>query len=290
MLEVFSDNKEVNLNRVDFSDGAFTYKLEGISQDAKYISVKVLTSTPVNQVREELSIFGECVMGLVEDGHFSHNVPMYLDLPYLPYGRADRKFEQGNPQPLLGFLHFLEDMGGFDEIYVCDIHNPKAIEGFDLNIIEKTQLECFKGSLPQDFNTSYDFVLAPDKGSVEKSATIACHLDVNVYNCGKERDVSTGKIIRSTLPEGVDFTDKVVLIPDDLCDGNYTFYSLARLLKEAGAKQVDLYVTHMIGSKGLSNITGVIDKIYYYQIVGNYLTKDCILRFNEGCYIELGAN
>lgn len=280
MLEVFSDNKEVRLNRVDFSDGAFTYKPEGISRNAKYISIKVLPSTPVNQVREELSIFGECVMGLVEDDYFSHNVPMYLDLPYLPYGRADRKFEQGNPQPLLGFLHFLEDMEGFDEIYVCDIHNPKAIEGFDLNIIEKTQLECFKDSLPHDFNTDYDFVLAPDKGSVDKAATIACHLEVDVHNCGKERDVSTGKIIRSTLPADVDFTGKVVLIPDDLCDGGYTFIKLAEQVKSAGANQVDLYVTHLIASKGLDTFNGLIDNIYFHHTVGNYVNRQNVLEFN----------
>lgn len=291
MIKVFSNNIEIPVNRLEFSDGALTFKLDQLPKDANYISVRVCPSTPVKIVREELLLITECIYQLSQENYFLNgNVPLYLDMPYLPYGRADRRFEKGNPLPLNGFLHTLDYIGGFDVIYVCDIHNKAALYGFDLNIVEKSQLECYKASLPQGFDTEYDIILAPDKGSVEKAADIACYLKKSVYNCGKERDISTGKVIRSTLPNGVDFKGKKVLIPDDLCDGNYTFYSLSKLLKEAGAKQVDLYVTHMIGSKGLSNIVGLIDKIYYYHIVGTYLTKDCILKFNEGCYIELGAN
>ena len=71
------------------------------------------------------------------------------------------------------------------------------------------------------------------------------------------------------------------MIPDDLCDGNYTFYSLSKMLKERGVKQVDLYVTHMIGSKGLDNLKGLIDNIYCHHVVGEYLTKEEVWRYNE---------
>lgn len=281
MITVFSDNVEIPVNKVEFSDGAITYKLDELKPDAQYIAVNVCPTTPVNLVREELTILVDGIYQLVIEDYFNNNVPMTLNLPYLPYGRADRRFETGNPIPLENFLYFLENLGGFDEILVCDIHNKSAIESFDLPIIEKTQLECYKSSLPQDFNTEYDFVLAPDKGSVRKAASIAAYLKLPMYNCGKERDISTGKIIRSTLPESVDFTGKKVLIPDDLCDGNYTFYALSKLLKEVGAKQVDLYVTHMIGSKGLNNLKGLVDNIYCYQTVGKFLNKEDIWRFNE---------
>lgn len=281
MITVFSNNQEVQVNRLQFSDGALTFKLEDMPKDARYISIKVCPTTPVYLIREELLLITECIWGLAQEDHFGRNVPMYLELPYLPYARADRKFEHGNPVPLHSFLNTLDYICGFDEIYICDIHNKSAVEGFNLNIIEKTQLECFKTSLPQDFDTKYDLVLAPDKGSVEKARSIADYLEIPVYNCGKDRDISTGKIICSTLPDGVDFTGKTVLIPDDLCDGNYTFYQLSKLLKERGAAQIDLYVTHMIGAKGLGNLKGLIDNIYCHHIVGSYLTKEDIWRYNE---------
>ncbi|AGN51602.1 ribose-phosphate pyrophosphokinase [Vibrio phage eugene 12A10] len=281
MITVFSNNQEVQVNRLQFSDGALTFKLEDMPKGARYISIKVCPTTPVYFIREELLLITECIWELVQEDHFGRNVPMYLELPYLPYARADRKFEHGNPVPLHSFLNTLDHINGFDEIYICDIHNKSAVEGFNLNIIEKTQLECFKASLPQDFDTKYDLVLAPDKGSVEKAKSIANHLEIPVYNCGKERDASTGKILRSTLPDGVDFTGKTVLIPDDLCDGGYTFIKLAEQVKAVGAEQVDLYVTHLIASKGLDVFEGLVDNVYCHHTVGNYVNKLDVTHFNN---------
>lgn len=283
MIKLFSDNKEIATNFVQFSDGAITYKVGTLPEKPRYISFDVCPTTPVYRIREELELLTDAVLS--KDKTNFCETEWFLNLPYLPYGRADRRFEEGNPLPLLNFLSWLRDeMVEFDEVFVCDIHNPKyVLEDFiGLNITHKPQLECFKSSLPQGFNTEYDFVVAPDKGAVEKAKTIACHLEVDVYNCGKERDMSTGKIIRSTLPDGVDFTGKTILIPDDLCDGNYTFYCLSKLLKESGAKQVDLYVTHMIGSKGFDNLRGLVDNIYCYHTVGSYVNKEDVWRYNEG--------
>lgn len=281
MITVFADNKQIPVNMVEFSDSAITFKLDGLPENPRYISVNVCPTTPVYRVLEEITLIASCI----DELKFSYNVPMYLTLPYLPYARADRVFEKGNPAGLKMFLFGLDRIGGFDEINVCDIHNKSSVDsicedyGLDLNIVEKSQLECFKASMPHDFNTEYDIVLAPDKGAVMKAQMIAAHLEVDVYNCGKERDVSTGKIIKSVLPD-VDFSGKVVLIPDDLMDYGGTFISLAKLLKDAGAKQVDLYVTHMIGAKGLDNLKGLIDNVYCYQTVANYVNKLDVTNFN----------
>jgi len=41
------------------------------------------------------------------------------------------------------------------------------------------------------------------------------------------------------------------MIVDDICDGGATFILLAKELYAAGAKEVNLFVTHGIFSKGL---------------------------------------
>ena len=65
----------------------------------------------------------------------------------------------------------------------------------------------------------------------------------------KVRDQLSGKITSYELkgkPEGMN-----VMIVDDICDGGATFVILAKALYEGGAKEVNLFVTHGIFSKGL---------------------------------------
>jgi ribose-phosphate pyrophosphokinase len=119
-----------------------------------------------------------------------------------------------------------------------------------------------------------------------KANTIAEHLEVDIVYASKKRDISTGRIIETTLPEDVDFTGAKVLIPDDIGDGMYTFIKLAEKLKERGAAQVDLYVTHLIGAKGLKCLQPHIDKLYCYQTVANYVNKQNVLDYNLGNYVK----
>lgn len=274
-IKIMCDNKSIPVNMLEFSDGALTCKLEELPENPRYISVHVLPSTPVYRVREELEIVLDAIH-LNTTGYGK----MYINIDYLPYARADRKFEDGNGIPLLNFLDWVR--GKYNTkvcINICDIHNPKTLDKYSY-INNKTQLQCFKESIAFDFKTNYDYIVAPDKGAVEKANTFAEHFETEIGYCEKVRDISTGQIIKSQLPE-LDFKDKVVLIPDDLCDGGFTFIKLAEQLKSAGAKQVDLYVTHLIASKGLDTFTGLIDNIYCYHTVGNYVNKEGVRIFNE---------
>ena len=285
MIKMSCNNKDIPVNKVTFSDGAITFKLDNLPKDARYIWIVVDPSTPVSLVREELLMVTECLKGLVDENYFESNVLLYLSLEYLPYARCDRIFEQGNPNGLLSFLNTLDDIDGFDAIYISDIHNREAVDefifrhGLDLNIIEKDQLSCFKQSLSFDRMKDWNVVVAPDKGAVDKAKTIADYLGVECVFANKVRDISTGKLTEMNLPD-YNFTNKKVLIPDDISDKSGTHMWLADLLKENGAKQVDLYVTHAILPKGLEELGKHIDNLYVYQTVCGYINKENIMKFN----------
>lgn len=69
--------------------------------------------------------------------------------------------------------------------------------------------------------------------------------------------------------DDVDLTDKTVMILDDICDGGRTFIEAVKHLREAGAKRVELYVTHGIFSKGVENLLdNGIDHIYTTNSLG----------------------
>lgn len=282
MITVFADNKEVPVNMVTFSDGALTFKLDELPKSPNYISINVDPSTPVYRVREEISLVVSCIENFYGLLDLAELPQVELNLPYLCYSRADRVFEKGNPSPLYDFLKTLYDFK-FSNIYTCDIHNNAPIkESYPKLFTEKSQLECFKSSLPQDFINDYDLVVAPDHGATEKAKTIADHLGIDIIYANKVRDISTGKIVDMTLPEGYDLQGKKVLVPDDLCDGSGTFLWLSDILRSRGVSEVDLYVTHLIASKGLSCCKGKIDKIYYHHIVSDYINNEDVMNFNLG--------
>ena len=75
-------------------------------------------------------------------------------------------------------------------------------------------------------------------------------------NCSfiKERDQSTGFIKNLFLNELVNIEGESVLIIDDICDGGMTFKLTAERLLTLGAKEVNLYTTHGIYSKGVETL------------------------------------
>lgn len=65
--------------------------------------------------------------------------------------------------------------------------------------------------------------------------------------------------------------DKGVLIVDDICSRGGTFYHAANALKEAGAKNIYLYVTH-------AEHTMVEGDMYNQDIVKKIFTTDSIFK------------
>ena len=55
---------------------------------------------------------------------------------------------------------------------------------------------------------------------------------------------------------------KRCLVIDDICVGGATFIQLGNLLKNGGAKEIALYVSHGIFSKGTDKINLYYNKIY----------------------------
>lgn len=279
MITVSADNKDIPVNMVEFSDGAITFKVDSLPDNPRYIWIVVDPSTPVYRVCEEISLVCSCIENFY--GKYIKDMDVYLSLEYLPYSRADRVFEKGNPSPLYDFLVWLDNIR-FSKIFVNDIHNPKVLEEYRVdNLVEKGQLQCFKESLSQGWESDYDIVVAPDLGATLKAKTIADYLGVECTYANKKRDVSTGRLTNMNLPD-YNFESKVVLIPDDITDQAGTHMWLAALLRDAGAKRVDLYVTHAILPKGLQKLMeSNIDKLIVYQTVGGYINKQNVSDFNK---------
>jgi ribose-phosphate pyrophosphokinase len=292
-IKLIANGNEVPVRWAEFSDGALQCWIDPSFGGKKYnyVSLTVCPTTPVKQVAEEISLLGNAINRFCETTGRPYIEKCYLNLPYLPYGRADRSFEPGNPSGLGAFIGQLAVSQQFTEIFLVDPHNQeKTINLFHPAKVHVTpQWACFFETV-KDIKM-WDVLIAPDKGAAGKTKELQeklvehNHIVTDMYTANKKRNIETGRVVGVELPENINVKDKVVYIVDDICDGGGTFIPLAEQLKNRNAKEVHLYVTHGIFSKGLAVLKPYIDRLHVYQVVGQHITPDQITRYNQGDWV-----
>lgn len=177
------------------------------------------------------------------------NVKLTLNMPYFPYARQDRNTATGSPFSLRIVADFINSIG-FEAVHIADPHsNVTPLLVKNANVYDpSTSLEWLVQRKRRDFENC--IVVSPDAGAVKRAEAVANRLGLPFAIAHKHRDPKTGQITSTSvygeIPEGSNF-----LIFDDICDGGRTFTELAKVLKEKHkAKEIDLYVTFGIFSKG----------------------------------------
>lgn len=101
----------------------------------------------------------------------------------------------------------------------------------------------------------------PDEGAAKRYSEL---LPMEYVFCIKHRDWRTGKIERLELTEPEKVNGRNILIVDDICSRGGTFTHTAKALKEAGAEEVMLYVTHYENTilKGTVLTDGLISRVF----------------------------
>jgi ribose-phosphate pyrophosphokinase len=279
MLQLIVDNKVIETNRICFSDGAVSYDLKDFPAIPKNVVIAVDSSYKISGLLDELSQLMSCQMDIDFDTVFT------LNIPYLPYGRADRRFSVKGNSGLRNFMDKLSDLN-IDRIFTVDPHNEKAFRASCSVLMEYeyiTQLQAFREVVKREHLTpqaEWDIIIAPDKGAKEKAQTIADYYGLPLVCCTKERDVATGKLSNPVV--NGDVSGKKLLIVDDLLDAGGTYIQLAQELYKQGAVFTDLYVTHLIAAKGLNVLTNSIRKLYTYHTCCGYVTMTDVQKFNRG--------
>lgn len=210
---------------------------------------------------------------------------IFLILPYLPYGRADRRFSGGDcfgvatfarlinsakVTPITLDAHSAQGLQHFERIQDLPSNHfiQQAFDDFSkYNIGGKGTETGAEGTKtgaegPDSGNEGTDplTLLFPDKGARQRYEAVSSKYD-NVLHCSKERNLLTGKLKGFKVPELSEFKTKKVLIVDDICDGGGTFNGIADSLKEFGL-ELALYVTHGIFSKGFGELNNRFEQIY----------------------------
>lgn len=197
---------------------------------------------------------------------------IHLTLPYVFGSRSDRRFKS-NQSFDLKIICDIINRCKFKSITLLDPHSdvlPALLSTDDTNVYVINQLTWILDAI-SEFNIDMrdGILVSPDAGAYKKIFKIGEYLNKPIITANKYRNTD-GDI---TLEVYGDVKDKHCFIIDDICDGGYTFVTLAKKLKELGASQVDLFVTHGIFSKGKLDY---VDKIYTTNSIRDYDLSESI--------------
>jgi ribose-phosphate pyrophosphokinase len=184
-----------------------------------------------------------------------------LNIPYLPYSRMDRT-EGKNVFTLKYICEFINSLK-FDKVMTFEAHSNVSLALLDrlenTNYSVNLAKQCIEDI---DFNKDRDYIVFPDDGAKKRYAKEfeGC----KILTCEKHRDFLTGKITSLKINEVIADLDFKAILVDDLCSYGGTFVMASNTLKELGAKEIYLCITHSEDGLFLGNIfkENKIDKVY----------------------------
>lgn len=173
------------------------------------------------------------------------NISISLNVPYFPYARQDHVVSNATTFALRSFLELLSSLR-FNEVYTVDLHSNIPFEYID-NLTNVYPNQAIKNAID---SFQPDLIVFPDKGAQMRYAHRFTLPHISIH---KERDQLTGYLtIKGIINnDNINLSGKKCLIVDDLCDGGGTFILAAQELFNADVKEVGLYTTHGIYSKGV---------------------------------------
>lgn len=222
---------------------------------------------------------------LIVDAIRRHNSKSQINLtiPYFPYARQDRVCNLGESLSVKVMADLINSLN-CQSVTICDPHSdvtPALINNCTIKSLE----EIVINSALFNFIESHNLCLvSPDAGAEKKilklnKSLAAAGINTELICATKVRNVSNGEITSVKFFGYV--ADKKLIILDDICDGGKTFVELAKKLLQGGAKEVYLYVTHGIFSKGFEELKKYFKHIYCYHLL-NEANNDEILTIIEG--------
>lgn len=201
----------------------------------------------------------QCIMDWLHSNGYKNIV---LSMPYVPNARMDR-VPNNEMFTLKTFANIINRMN-FTEVHTLDIHSNVGAALLD-NIVNHDPRINISLLFENDYIPADVTMFFPDEGAMKRYAGIAKTFHRPYVFGMKNRDWNTGEIKGlSVLGETETVKDKDILIIDDICSRGGTFFHSAKALKELGAKNIYLYVSHLENAVHDGDMvnSGLIQKIF----------------------------
>tara|TARA_X000001036_G_scaffold156909_1_gene149028 strand:+ start:7095 stop:8027 length:933 start_codon:yes stop_codon:yes gene_type:complete len=224
--------KLINSHIKRFADGEIYVEInENIRGNSIFI-IQTL-STPVNDNLMELLI---CIDALRRSS--AKNITVVI--PYFGYARQDRKVV---PRTAISakLVSNLITNAGAHRIVTVDLHAGQIQGFFDLPVDNLFATPIFAKHIKKNITNKNLVCVAPDVGGVERARALSKKLNAGLAIVDKRRPAPGKSKVMNIIGN---IKGKNCLITDDIIDSGGTIVNAAKALKDKGAKDVYVYVTH----------------------------------------------
>lgn len=205
-----------------------------------------------------------------------------LLVPYFGYARQDAMFQQYEAVSAKVLSDLFRER--FEKVFVVNMHSPEGM-AFLGDKGEEIRAEPVIGrQVKEDGN---EVVISPDDGFKEESENISRVAGLESVYLNKKR-VSDIKV-EITIPEGFSVRGKTVALTDDMISTGGTILESSKVLKQSGAKAINVYCVHGLFVSGTSRYAGFVDSISTTDTVEgpfSKMTVSEIVASNLKKYIE----
>ena len=224
--------KLVNTNIKNFADGEIYVE---INENIRGNSVFVIqsTATPANDNLMELLL---CIDALRRSS--AKNITAVI--PYFGYARQDRKVV---PRTSISakLVSNLITKAGADRIVTVDLHAGQIQGFFDIPVDNLFSTPIFARHVKKNIKSKNIICVAPDVGGTERARALGKMLDAGLAIVDKRRPAPGKSQVMNVIGN---VKDKTCIIVDDIIDSGGTIVNASKALKDRGAKEVYVYITH----------------------------------------------
>jgi len=224
--------KLVNSSIRKFADGEIYIEInENIRGNAIFIIQSI--SFPANDNLMELLL---CIDALKRSS--AKNITAVI--PYFGYARQDRKVV---PRTSISakLVSNLITKAGADRVVTVDLHAGQIQGFFDIPVDNLFATPIFARHAKKNIKGNNIICVAPDVGGTERARALGKLLNVGLAIVDKRRPAPGKSKVMNVIGS---VKEKTCIIVDDIIDSGGTIINAAKALKERGAKEVYVYITH----------------------------------------------
>ena len=255
----FLKSKLVNSSLKKFADGEIYVEInENIRGNSIFILQSV--SYPANDNLMELLL---CIDALKRSS--AKNITAVI--PYFGYARQDRKVV---PRTAISakLVSNLITKAGADRIVTVDLHAGQIQGFFDIPVDNLFATPIFSRHIKKNISRKNLICVAPDVGGVERARALSKLVDVSLAIVDKRRPAPGKSKVMNVIGN---VKGKSCVMIDDIIDSGGTIVNAAKALKEKGAKEIYVYVTHgVLSGNAVEKIkNSVIKKLILTDTIDN---------------------